>query len=104
MEHLDNENFDKIVKNSDKPVVIDFWAPWCGPCKMMGPVFEEISNEMNDKAVFCKLNTDEQGDLAGPYGVSGIPTLLVLKDGKEVDRIVGFMPKEALKEKISSLL
>ncbi|MGM5480414.1 MAG: thioredoxin [Nanobdellota archaeon] len=102
--HLNNDNFEDVVKNSDIPVIVDIWAEWCGPCKMMGPVFEELSGEYDGKVKFTKLNTEEQPQLVGQFSVQGIPTLLVLKDGEEVDRIVGFAPKEMLKQKIDQAL
>ena len=102
--HITPENFDEVVKQADKTVLVDFWAPWCGPCQMMGPVFEELAGEYEGKAKLVKLNTDEHGALAQPFGIQGIPTLLILKDGKEVDRIVGFGPKEMIKSKIDPQL
>lgn len=104
MIHLTNDNFEKEVMQSDLPVVIDFWAPWCGPCQMMGPVFEELAKEYEGKANLVKLNTDDYPNLAQPFAIQGIPTLLILKDGKEVDRIVGAGPKPMLKEKIDANL
>lgn len=99
MEHLTESNFkEKTAKGN---VIVDFWAEWCGPCKMIGPIFEELSKEMKDIA-FTKLNVDENGEIAGEHGVRGIPTMILFTDGKEVGRIVGFMPKEALKSKIES--
>ncbi|MBU0666792.1 MAG: thioredoxin [Nanoarchaeota archaeon] len=102
--HVKNENFEKEVKNAGIPVLIDFWAPWCGPCQMMGPVFEELSNEYEGKLKFVKVNTEEERQLPGKYSVMGIPSLVLTKDGEEVDRIVGFLPKNALKMKIDELL
>ena len=83
---------DKVLK-SDGPVLVDFWAPWCGPCKMLGPVFEEAEKEVNGKAVLAKVNVDEQQDLAVRFGVTSIPTLILFKNGKEVKRSLGFIDK-----------
>lgn len=102
--HLNQENFDKEVKDSDVPVLVDFWAEWCGPCRMLGPVFEELSGEYEGKLKFAKLNTEEQPEIAGSFSIMGIPSMVIMKDGKEVDRLVGFMPKEVLKQKIDSAL
>lgn len=101
--HITKENFEK-EKNSSTPIIIDFWAEWCGPCRMMAPVFEELSGEYTGKLKFAKLDTEEHPDLAGQFGIQGIPTLIILKDGKEVDRIVGFAPKPIMKQKIDQVL
>ena len=87
------ENFESVVLNSEKPVLLDFWATWCGPCKMIAPVLEEISEEYGDKIVVAKLDVDEVPSIAGKYNVMSIPTLVVFEDGKEVNRLVGFRPK-----------
>ncbi len=79
-------------------VLADFWAPWCGPCKMIAPVLEELDSEMGDKAKIVKLNVDDNQETAGKYNVMSIPTLLVFKDGEVVDQVVGFQPKDALAE------
>lgn len=104
VEHITPENFKEIVQDSKLPVLIDFWAPWCGPCQMMGPVFEELSGNYTEKLVFAKLNTEDHPELAGQFGIQGIPSLLFIKDGKEVSRIVGFAPKPMLQQKIDSAL
>ena len=93
--HLNQENFDKTINDSETALV-DFWAPWCGPCKMLGPVFEEAEKEVNGKAVLAKVNVDEQQDLAVRFGVTSIPTLILFKNGKEVKRSLGFIDKSKI--------
>ena len=94
MIHLENENFDELIKDK---VVVDFYATWCGPCKMLGPVFEELSTEIND-IKFIKVDIDEHEDLCRKYKVMSVPTLIVFDKGKEVKRNIGFIPKDRLKE------
>jgi thioredoxin 2 len=93
---LTSGNFDQHVGRSDLPVVVDFWAPWCGPCRMMAPEFEEAAARMEPSARFAKLNTDEAQDVAARYGIRSIPTLIVFKDGREVARQSGAMSAEQL--------
>ena len=90
---LNEKNFDEEVLKSDKPVLIDFWASWCGPCKMMSPVIDAIAEEMGEKVKVCKINIDEEQNLAVKYNVMSIPTFIVIKDGKEVSRSVGVQDK-----------
>ena len=97
-------NFQEVVLNSDKPVLVDFWAEWCGPCRMIGPVVEELANEYEGKAVIGKLNVDENPDISMNYAVRSIPTLLVFKGGEVVDRIVGAVPKNMIASKIEAHL
>lgn len=96
--NLSEENFEKEVLNSEKIVLIDFWASWCGPCRMMSPVVDEIAEEMQEKVKVCKVNIDEQNKLAVKYNVMSIPTFVVLKNGNEVGRSVGVQDKEELKK------
>lgn len=93
--HTNAASFDKVI-NQDVPVLVDFWAPWCGPCKMLGPVLEEVEKEVSGKAVVAKVNVDDEQDLAVKYGVSSIPTMVVFKKGEAVERTVGFMSKEKI--------
>jgi thioredoxin 1 len=96
--------FETEVLKSEKPVLVDFWAPWCGPCRMVAPVVEELSEEYSDKVKFLKLNTDDNMNTAATYGIRSIPTLLMFKDGQPVDQIVGFRPKGDLKQVIDKAL
>lgn len=90
------ENFDQVVLQSEKPVLVDFWASWCMPCKMLGPVFEEVAQENQDKAVFAKLNIDEASDIATRYQVMSIPTLILFKGGQVAEQSVGLVGKSAI--------
>jgi thioredoxin len=93
---ITKDNFEQEVLKSDKPVLIDFWAPWCGPCRMLSPTIAEIAEEYGDKVKVCKVNVDEQGDLASMFRVSSIPLLVVMKDGKVVNSAVGVRPKSQI--------
>lgn len=98
---VDNDNFQSDVLDAKEPVVVDFWAEWCGPCKMIGPSLEEISNELGGKVKIAKLNIDENPELAAQFGVRSIPTLMIFKDGQVADTKVGAAPKTALSQWIN---
>ena len=93
--HITKENFENEVLKSDRPVLLDFWASWCGPCRMVSPIIDKIAEETTDKKV-CKINVDEQPELAQAFGVMSIPTLVVMKDGEVVGQSVGVKSKEAI--------
>ena len=99
---LTNDNFDATIKEGVS--LVDFWAPWCGPCRMIAPVIDELAGDFEGKANICKVNTDEQQDLATKYGVRSIPTILFMKDGEIVDQLVGASSKQALTDKLNSII
>jgi len=102
--HVTNSDFESRVLQAPQPVVVDFWAAWCGPCLMMAPVLEALAAELDGQVGFAKLDVDSNPDLAERHGVGGIPTLIVFENGKEAGRIVGFMAKEALLRRLQVLL
>ncbi len=102
--HVTSANFEAEVLKATVPVLVDFWAEWCGPCRMVLPIVEEIALEMAGKAKVCKINVDEAPDLAGQFDVASIPTLLIFKNGKVVDQMVGALPKVRLIEKLKAHL
>jgi thioredoxin 1 len=99
----DNE-WDAEVLSNDTPVLVDFWAPWCGPCKMVAPVVDELAEEYEGKVKFVKLNTDDNIETASKYGIRSIPTLMVFKGGEAVEQVVGFRPKSELKKSLDKAL
>ena len=102
IKNLSLDNFDSEISSSNIPVLVDFWAEWCGPCKMLGPILEEISKELKDKLQIVKVNLDENQDLAMKYSIRSIPTLLLFKDGELIDTKVGLLPKSDLVEWLGS--
>ncbi len=95
---ITKENFEEVVLKNQLPVLVDFWATWCGPCKMIGPIVEEIAEELEGKVAVGKINVDKQPELANRYGVMSIPTLLVFKNGQITNKKIGYMPKEKILE------
>ena len=102
--HVNDANFEKAVLQSPIPVIVDFWAPWCGPCHMVAPVLDKLAEEYAGRLIVAKVNVDDDRMYAGQYGVQGIPTLLLVKDGKVVESVVGFRPAAFLKERVDALL
>ena len=101
---VNDGNFDELVIKSDKPVVVDFWAEWCGPCRMVAPIIEEISNEYSGKALVVKCDVDNSPGVAAKYGIRNIPTILFFKDGKIADKQVGAAPKNSFVSKLKALI
>ncbi|HWY37704.1 MAG TPA: thioredoxin [Bacteroidia bacterium] len=101
---INDANFEELVKKSDKPVLIDFWAEWCGPCRMVGPIVEEISKEYEGKAVVGKVNVDHNPNISMEFGIRNIPTILFFKNGQVVDKQVGAVPKAQLAAKLNAQL
>lgn len=101
---INDMNFHNEVTNSDVPVVVDFWATWCGPCKMLSPVMEEVSEELNGKAKFVKVNVDENPVAANEYRIASIPTVMIFKNGKKINSLVGFRPKNEIKSAIEQYI
>ena len=99
-----DQTFEQEVIKADKPVLVDFWAPWCGPCRMVAPIVEELAGEYEGQVSFYKLNTDENPQVSARYGIRSIPTLLVFKNGEPVQQIVGFRPKGDLKKRLDAAL
>lgn len=99
-----DSNFDELVVKADKPVLVDFWAEWCGPCRMVGPIVAELADEYADKVVVGKLDVDSNPEVSMKYGIRNIPTILFFKNGEIVDKQVGAVPKSVLSEKLNALL
>jgi thioredoxin 1 len=102
--HISDAEFQEKVLDSSTPVVVDFWAPWCGPCRMVAPILDELAKEYADKITIAKVNTDENPEWAMKFGVQGIPTMLFVKDGELFDRMVGAAPKPFIKQRLDAML
>jgi thioredoxin 1 len=102
--HVTDAAFEKAILQNPLPVIVDFWAPWCGPCKMVSPMLEKISRELGDKLVIAKVNTDENPQWATQYGVQGIPTMLFIYGGKIIHRQVGALPERMLREAVTQFM
>ena len=100
VKHFSNDTFQSVVLQGSGPILVDFWAPWCGPCKMLGPVIDGLADELSGKAVVGKVNIDDEPDLAAKYGVVTIPTIILFKDGQEVNRLVGVQSKLTLTQMV----
>ena len=101
---VEDTTFDEHVLNSDRPVLVDFWAPWCGPCRLVSPVVEALGEAHADKIAVAKVNTDENQQLAMRYSIFSIPTLIMFQGGREVERLVGYMPQEVMEKRLSAYL
>jgi thioredoxin 1 len=104
VQDVTDQEFDQVVIKSEIPVLVDFWAPWCGPCRMVAPIVKELAGEYDGKVTFRKMNTDENPTVSAQYNVRSIPTLLIFKGGTQVGQIVGFRPKSQIKERIDAAL
>ncbi len=101
---INEGNFEQEVLKSDKPVLVDFWAPWCGPCRMLSPVVDELAKEYDGKVKVGKVNTDENMSLSSQFQITSIPCLIIFKNGKPVNKLVGFRPKDDIKQEIDNIL
>ncbi len=102
--HVDSVEFRKKILQADRPALVDFWAPWCGPCRMIAPAIEQLAREYEGRVIVAKVNTDHNGELAVSYGIQGIPTLLFIKNGEVVDRITGAVGRQVLVARLEKLL
>ena len=98
--HLTDDSFDETIKNAQGPVLVDFWAAWCGPCKTIAPHLDELAGEVAGKATVAKVNVDDNGDLSARFGIRNIPTLVIFKDGRVVDQIIGALSKEEIRSRL----
>lgn len=104
IDHANDSNFNEKVLNSPKPVIVDFWAQWCGPCKMLAPVIEKVANNLEGSVDVIKVDVDENPVIASTYGISSIPTIILFKDGKPLGKLVGFRPAEQIESAIKGAL